>query len=177
MTSAQIVYWILIDRDAGQCRLSKLPGPCCSALCRINCIICAIGESLPGGRAGLSAEELIRHVVKPGDDPNQFHAGIEAFKKFGTRFHEREGRFIFDLEENEYAKVELDALKYNDDISRGQITEIWLREVFRDTHQSVIYIDSENTKFALEGFSTHGQRYVIAPVVFLRKNGFPSIKG
>lgn len=122
-----------------------------------------LSSLVPGGRAGLSDDELIRHVVKPGDDPNQFHSGVEAFKKFGTRFHEREGRFIFDLEENEYAKVELDALKFNDDVARDQIIQIWLREVFRDTHQSVIYIDSENVRFALEGFSAHGQRYVLAP--------------
>lgn len=137
-----------------------------------------LASLVPGGQsAGLSAEELIRHVVKPGDDPNQFHAGIEAFKKFGTRFHEREGRFIFDLEENEYAKVELDALKYNDDIGRGQITEIWLREVFRDTHQSVIYIDSEKTRDALEGFSTHGQRYVIAPRRLSQEERFALYQG
>jgi len=123
-----------------------------------------LASLVPGGRAaGLSSEELIRHVVKPGDDPNQFHAGLEAFKKFGTRFHEREGRFVFDTEENEYAKVELDALKYNDDVARDQVVQIWLQDIFRDTHQSVIYIDVEKTRFALEGFSTHGQRYVIAP--------------
>jgi hypothetical protein len=123
-----------------------------------------LASLVPGGRAaGLSPEELVRHVVKPGDDPNQFYAGLEAFKKFGTRFHEREGRYIFDLEEKEYAKVELDALKYNDDVARDQIVQIWLQDVFRDTHQSVIYLDLEKTRFALEGFSTHGQRYVIAP--------------
>ena len=123
-----------------------------------------LASLVPGGRtAGLSSEELVRHVVKPGDDPNQFHAGLEAFKKFGTRFHEREKRFIFDPEENEYAKVELDALKYNNDAAEDQIVQIWLKDVFRDMHQTVIYRDLEKTRFALEGFSTHGQRYVIAP--------------
>jgi hypothetical protein len=123
-----------------------------------------LASLVPGGRAaGLSSEELIRHVVKPGDDPNQFHAGLEAFKKFGTRFHEREGRFVFDIEENEYAKVELDALKYNDDIARDQIVQIWLQDIFRDTHQSVIYLGMEETKAAIQSFSIHGQRYVIAP--------------
>ena len=136
-----------------------------------------LASLVPGGRAGLSAEELVRHVVKPGDDPNQFHAGVEAFKKFGTRFHEREGRFIFDLEENEYAKVELDALKFNDDIARDQIVQIWLREVFRDTHQSVVYIDADNTRFALEGFSTHGQRYIIAPRRLSQEERFALYQG
>ena len=64
-----------------------------------------LASLVPGGRAiGLSHEELVRHVIKPGDDPNQFHGGLEAFKTFGTRFHEREGRLLFDLEENEHAK-------------------------------------------------------------------------
>lgn len=123
-----------------------------------------LASLVPGGRAaGLSTEELVRHVIKPGDDPNQFYAGVEAFKKFGTRFHEREGRFIFDLEENEYAKVELDAIKYNDEAARDQIVQIWQQDVFRDTQQTVVFRDLEETKLALQSFSKRGQRYVLAP--------------
>jgi hypothetical protein len=137
-----------------------------------------LASLVPGGRAaGLSAEDLMRHVVKPGDDPNQFYAGVEAFKKFGTRFHEREGRFVFDLEENEYAKVELNAIKFSDEAARDQIVQIWLQDVFRDTHQSVVFRDLEETKMALQGFSRRGQRYVITPRRLSQEERFALYQG
>lgn len=123
-----------------------------------------LASLVPGGRAvGMSSDELVRHVVKPGDDPNQYHAGVEAFRRYGTYFHEREGRFLFDLVENEYAKVELDAMRHGDDTARDQIIQIWLQEGFRENHQTVIYRDLEEAKLTLQGFSRHGQRYVLAP--------------
>lgn len=137
-----------------------------------------LASLVPGGRAaGLSADELVRHAVKPGDDPNQFYAGIEAFKKFGTRFHEREGCFVFDLEENEYAKVELDAIKYNDEVARDQIVQIWLQDVFRDTQQSVVFRDLEETKIALQNFTRRGQRYVLAPRRLSQEERFALYQG
>lgn len=137
-----------------------------------------LASLVPGGRAaGLSAEELVRHVVKPGDDPNQFHAGVEAFKKLGTYFHEREGRLLFDLEENEYAKVELDAVRQNDDSARDQIIQIWRQDVFGDVHQTAIFSDLEKTQLALQGFSTHGQRYVLAPRRLSQEERFALYQG
>ena len=66
---------------------------------------------VPMGRAkGVSKEELIRHVAEPGYDPNQFEATLEAFRRYGSYFHREEDRFYFDIEENEEAKVELEAL-------------------------------------------------------------------
>jgi len=123
-----------------------------------------LASLVPGGRSvGMTTDELVRHVVKPGDDPNQYYAGVEAFKRYGTYFHEREGRFLFDGVENEFAKVELDAMRHGDDTARDQITLIWLQEVFRENHQTVIYRDLEEAKVMLQGFSRHGQRYVLAP--------------
>lgn len=137
-----------------------------------------LASLVPGGKGGgLSPDELVRHVVKPGDDPNQFYAGTEAFKKFGTYFHEREGRFIFDLEENEQAKVELDAIKYNDETAREQIVQIWRQEVFRDTHQCVVLRDLEEARFALQDFSKHGQRYVLAPRRLSQEERFALYQG
>jgi hypothetical protein len=38
-----------------------------------------LASLIPGGRSvGLSQEELVRHVVAPGHDPNQFQAGLDA---------------------------------------------------------------------------------------------------
>ena len=60
----------------------------------------------PAGRMrGVSREELVRHLVVPGCDPNEFESSFQAFCTYGSFFHEHEGRFSFYLEENEYAKV------------------------------------------------------------------------
>lgn len=137
-----------------------------------------LASLVPGARvAGLSTEELVRHVIKPGDDPNQFHAGVEAFKKFGTYFHEREARFLFDLEENEYAKIELDAIRYNDEAARDQVIQIWRQDVFRETHQCAVFLDLEGAQFALQSFSKHGQRYVLAPRRLSQEERFALYQG
>ena len=79
-----------------------------------------LASVVPGGGArGLGRDDLVRHVTAPGADPNRLHAGMDAFSRFGTNFHEREGRFFFDSEENEYAKVELEAVKLNDETARA----------------------------------------------------------
>ena len=47
----------------------------------------------------------------PDYDPNQFEATLEAFRRYGSYFHREEERFYFDIEENEEAKVELEAYR------------------------------------------------------------------
>jgi hypothetical protein len=149
----------LINCAAGNFRdLSKQPfaEPIASAV--------LLASLVPGGRtAGLGQEELIRHVIAPGDDPNQFHAGLDAFRKFGTYFHEREGRLLFDLEENEYAKVELAAVKYSDEAAEAEITRVWRQEVFRDTRQAVVHTDPDTTKNVVLGLDTREPRFILAP--------------
>jgi hypothetical protein len=137
-----------------------------------------LASLVPGGRAiGLSGEELVRHVIKPSDDPNRFHAGLEAFKQFGRYFHEREGTLLFDLEENEHAKVELDAIKCNDEAARDLIIQIWRQDVFRDTHQCVVYRELEDARFSLQGFAKQGQRYVLAPLRLSQEERFALYQG
>ena len=81
-----------------------------------------LASVVPGGGArGLGRDALVRHVAAPGADPNRLHAGMDAFSRFGTNFHEREGRFFFDSEENEHAKVELEAVKLNDETARAEV--------------------------------------------------------
>jgi hypothetical protein len=86
---------------------------------------------VPTGRMkGVSKEELIRHVAEPGYDPNQFEATLEAFRRYGSYFHREEERFYFDIEENEEAKVELEAYRSgSDEAARQQIGEVWLRDL------------------------------------------------
>ena len=86
-----------------------------------------LASLIPGGRSiGLSKEEMIRHAVKPGDDPNEFQATLDAFQKFGTYFHRPQDRYYFDREENAYAKVELAAARLSVEVAREHIlSDFW----------------------------------------------------
>jgi hypothetical protein len=116
----------------------------------------------PAGRMrGVSREELVRHVVEPGCDPNQFESSLQAFRTYGSFFHEREGRFFFDLEENEYAKVALATIHIQDERARDEIQKIWKQDLFGDTKQTVFFSNPDTTKLALDGLSKNFLRYVL----------------
>ncbi len=119
--------------------------------------------SLAPGIKGLTREELIRHAVFPGCDPNRFEATLQAFRTFGTFFHEREGRFFFDLEENENAKVEIEAMRLSAERARDEIMTIWKQDLFRETQQAVIFADPETTKLVLDQLAKSGPRFVLSP--------------
>jgi hypothetical protein len=119
--------------------------------------------SLAPGIKGLTREELIRHAVFPGCDPNRFEATLQAFRTFGTFFHEREGRFFFDLEENENAKVEIEAMRLSEERARDEIVTIWKQDLFRETQQAVIFADPETTKLALDQLTKSAPRFVFSP--------------
>ncbi|MDR4485399.1 MAG: hypothetical protein R3B95_19740, partial [Nitrospirales bacterium] len=113
---------------------------------------------------GISKDELIRHVAEPGSDPNQFEAALEAFRRYGSYFHLQEDRFYFDIEENEHAKVELEALRSgNNETAKQQIAEIWLQGIFKEWQQAIIFIDQESTQIGLNTLSKRGPRFVLAP--------------
>lgn len=118
----------------------------------------------PAGRMrGVSREELIRHVVAPGCDPNQFEISFQAFHTYGSFFHEREGRFFFDMEENEYAKVALATIHIQDERARDEIQKTWKQDLFGDTKQTVFFSDPDTTKMALDSLSKNSPRYVLSP--------------
>jgi hypothetical protein len=118
----------------------------------------------PAGRMrGVSREELIRHVVAPGCDPNEFESCFQGFRTYGSFFHEHEGRFSFDLEENEYAKVALATLHLKDERARSEIETIWKQELFGDTKQTVFFSNPDTTRYALENLSKNSPRYVLSP--------------
>jgi hypothetical protein len=119
--------------------------------------------SLTPGIKGLSREELIRHVVFPGCDPNRFEATLQAFRTLGTFFHEREGRCFFDLEENENAKVEIEARRLSDERAREETVTIWKQDLFRETQQAVVFVDPGTTKLALDQLSKSAPRFVLSP--------------
>jgi hypothetical protein len=123
-----------------------------------------LSSLVPGGRfVGLAPEELIRHVARPGTDPNEYHATLDAFRRFGTYFHERDGRVFFDREENEHAKVELEASRIAEAQARHELAKVWQQEVFKDTQNAVIYEEPDAARDALEALPTSGRRYILAP--------------
>ena len=121
-----------------------------------------LASLVPGAPIGLSKDEIIRHAVKPGDDPNDLQAALDTFKKYGTYFHETDGRFRFDLHENENAKVQLNARKYAEDVAREQLIATWLQDVFRDTGETMVFRDMEQAKASLDALSLKGRRFVLA---------------
>ena len=117
----------------------------------------------PGRTQGVSREELVRHVVLPGCDPNEFESTFQAFRTYGSFFHEHEGRFSFDLEENEYAKVALATKHIQDERARDEIKKIWKQDLFGDTKQTVFFSDPDTTRLAIDALSKNSPRYVLSP--------------
>lgn len=122
-----------------------------------------LASLVPGSPVGLSKDEVVRHAVKPGDDPNDLQTALDTFRKYGTYFHESDGRYRFDRHENEHAKVQLNARKYTDDAAREQLISIWRLEVFRDTNETVVFLDVEQIRSDLDALSLQGRRFVLAP--------------
>jgi len=120
-------------------------------------------SSLAPGTKGLTREDLVRHVALPGGDPNQFEIALQSFRTYGSYFHEREGRFFFDLEENENAKVEIEATHLSDDRARQEIMTIWKQDLFRETQQTAVFIDSETVRNALDQMPKNALRFVLSP--------------
>jgi len=129
---------------------------------------------VPGGRAGLSAR-IDTHVVKPGDETLTIHAGIEAFKKFGTRFTNVRDDSSLIFRERSMQGWNWMHSKDNDDISRGQITEIWLRRCSATRTNAVIYMNSETPSCPEDSLLTVSLCH--SSPSSSQKNGFPSIKG
>lgn len=124
-----------------------------------------LASLVPTGHGrGLTKDEIIRHVAEPGCDPNQFEASLETFRRYGSYFHKEEDRFYFDVEENENAKVELEALRSgSDEAARQQLVETWLKDLFKDWQQALVYTDLEVARAALNAMSKKGPRFVLAP--------------
>lgn len=124
-----------------------------------------LASLVPTGHGrGLTRDELIRHVAEPDCDPNRFQSTLDVFQRYGSYFHKEEDRFYFDVLENEEAKVELEALRSgSDEAARQQVKETWLKELFKEWQQAVVYLDADSTRAALNAMSTKGPRFVLAP--------------
>lgn len=124
-----------------------------------------LASLVPTGHGrGLTKDELIRHVAEPDCDPNQFQSTLDAFQRYGSYFHKEEDRFYFDVQENENAKVELEALRSgSEETARQQVKETWLKDLFKESQQAVVYLDAEAARTALNAMPTKGPRFVLAP--------------
>lgn len=116
---------------------------------------------------GASRDELLKHVLRPGVDVNDFERSVLAFQKYAAHFHLREGRYYFDLAENTEAKVEYESLRVDagdpsNANARKALRTLWREEVFREPN-SVVFSEVEETKTALEALDAGRLRYVLAP--------------
>ncbi|MBN1102533.1 MAG: hypothetical protein JXL84_03865, partial [Deltaproteobacteria bacterium] len=121
-----------------------------------------LGSLVPGAK-GLTREEIVRHVAAPGGDPNSFESTLQAFRAYGSFFHERERRFFFDLEENESAKVEIEATRISDEKARAEIVSIWKQDLFKEAHLAVVFSDVETSRSALDQLPKNTLRFILAP--------------
>lgn len=117
-----------------------------------------------GRNRGVSREELIRHVLNPKIDINDFERTLLAFQKYASHFHVQEGRYFFDLEENADAKVEFRSLTIDPDGSKARslLHDLWRDEIFKEPN-CVIYQGEEETKNILDELDKNRLRYVISP--------------
>lgn len=111
---------------------------------------------------GASRAELIRSVLRPGTDINEFEQSLRAFERYAAYFHAREERYLFDREENADAKVEFHSLQIGDDRARQTLRGLWRDELFKEP-AAVIWNGSEETKATLEALDKDRLRWVLVP--------------
>lgn len=114
-----------------------------------------------GNMIGATREDLIRSVVTPSADINEFERTLLAFRKYASYFHATEDRFYFDLEENADSKVEFHSLRFAD-AAAEELRKIWLGDVYRE-YNAVIFQDIDETKTRVEALEKDRLRYVLAP--------------
>jgi len=116
-----------------------------------------------GRSRGATREELLRHVMLPGADINDFEQTLMAFQKYASHFHAAEGRFFFDLEENADAKVEFRSLTIDPDGSKARaiLRTIWTEDIFRETETVVVFTTTDETKTTLESMRNKDRLRVV----------------
>jgi hypothetical protein len=115
-----------------------------------------------GKTVGATREELLKHVLRPGVDINDFERTLAEFHRHADHFWFREDRYYFDIEENPEAKVNYHSLRVPVDEARDSLRSLWRDEIFREPN-SAVFTDAEETKTALEELDAGRLRYVLAP--------------
>ena len=115
-----------------------------------------------GSNVGVSREDLIRDILSPSTDINDFEQTLMAFQKYASYFHSQGGRYYFDLEENSEAKVEFKSLRYSDDQARDSLCEILKADIFRETVNALVFSSIEQTHELLKQFEKSRLRYILS---------------
>jgi hypothetical protein len=115
-----------------------------------------------GRTVGVTRDEMVRCVMRPGVDINEVEQTLMTFQKYASHFHFQEGRYLFDIEENPDAKVEFRSLSVNNNDAREKIRGVWFSDIFREPN-AVVFTDVESTKEACEALDKSRLRYVLAP--------------
>lgn len=119
--------------------------------------------SRSGSERGATREELLRSVVTPSTNINEFEQSLIVLQKLAPNFHPREGRFLFDPEENTDAKVEYRSISIPENHAQDAKRKLWLDEVFRDSQVATVLVHFEKTREVLEGMETGRLRFVLSP--------------
>lgn len=116
-----------------------------------------------GRDRGATREHLVRAVVTPSTDINEFEKALLALQRYGSYFHVQEGRYFFDREENADAKVEYRSLPISEDRARERVMGLWRDELFREPQSAVVFSAVEQTREELEQREKGRLRFVLGP--------------
>ncbi len=114
-----------------------------------------------GADIGVSRDNLIKDILTPATDINDFEQTLMGFQKYASYFHHQEGRYYFDLEENSESKVEFKSLQYSDDQAREELYDLLKTDIFKETVNTVVFSSVEQTQELLKQFDKSRLRYVL----------------
>ena len=113
-------------------------------------------------QSGCTREELLRSVLRPDTDVNDFEQTLASFVRFAANFHSHEGRYLFDIEDQPEAKVEWRSMQVKDAEARAFLRQLFLQDIFRDAN-AVFFDDPATTQESLNALAKDRLRYVLAP--------------
>jgi len=122
-----------------------------------------IASLAPAAREnGITQAELARQIIDPDSDYNEFARAVNAFKRYGSYFHEGDGGgLFFDTKENAHSKVELRSISVDEGDAWEEIAKWWKQEVFKD--DVVIFDKIESARRQLEMMPNDHVKLVVAP--------------
>jgi len=132
---------------------------------RLSSVIMLYTITAAGHNKGTNREEVLRAILAPSIDINDFEKTIIALPRYASYLHYQESRYFFDRDENPDAKVELRSLSFrsNTQAIRELVSKIWKEEVFRDNN-AVIFNNANETKEHLEKIGSGRLKFAIAPL-------------
>jgi hypothetical protein len=150
----------LISRARGN--LDELKGQ--PLACEIGATVMLYTLTSSGRNRGATREELIRHVLDPKVDINDFEKTLLILQKYASHLWVEEGMYFFDLEENPDAKVEFRSLTIDPDGSKARslLHELFRDEIFKEPN-CVVYRAEEETKSVLDELDKNRLRYCLSP--------------